>query len=383
MRHLFLTISISICWLFSLAQNDIFILVDVSKSIKPNELNNGIQAMIEVLAGSTLSRAALYKGNLQDLNNFKLQIGDRISISKFGNLRTSMAINPMPTVVKNPVNDASQLLNSIPLSPTDNETYLRLAKAKIAEYAKNHNISNYNLYIISDNIDDHFGTGGKPNYPDTYTRDLADSYNTTGNIVNEKGWTKINFPTSTNLDFTLSFSPVDVSRFSLPVGAPPITTGDNVISSIVLNSPPKAKRGNEYKIESENLNIVWSCSNTPKGGLFSVKVSSYEGGKFSESRKDLSATSTSIKIPRGKFKITVTAQNFTANSDTTCVYRSSNSAGWLIALSLLAVAGVVGYYYWNKRRQAKIEFSAAENSDDIFSQGKGTSTTNSSNSDYF
>lgn len=365
------------------AQNNVFVLVDVSLSVKPNELNDAKQALNEVLTGSSLSKAVISQGSQQDLVNFKMAQGDKLAIAKFGSLLTTLAINPSPTTIQNINADISQVLNAASWTPTDGQTYITLAKAKIAEYAKNHNITKYKLYLISDNIQDDYGKAGKPNYPDDYTRNLAEGYNTSTNPVSESGYTKLKFDKAK--DFTLSFSPnVDVSKYTLPGGTPPaIVDTPSGNAGITITSPPEAKKGKEHEVKSETVNINWTCNNCPQGIKYTVLVSQYDGGKFRETKKCDVPTAT-FKLPDGKFRITVSASNTTASSDYTCISVSTGGYGWLIFLLILIVAGAVGYKIWNDKRNKKLNEFAPTKADDIFSKSSGgTTTSNSPNSDYF
>lgn len=383
MKRLYTILSLIICTLSVYAQNNIFVLVDVSLSVKPNELNDAKQALNEVLTGSSLSKAVISQGSQQDLVNFKMAQGDKLAIAKFGSLLTTLAINPSPTTIQNINADISQVLNAASWTPTDGQTYITLAKAKIAEYAKNHNITKYKLYLISDNIQDDYGKAGKPNYPDDYTRNLAEGYNTSTNPVSESGYTKLKFDKAK--DFTLSFSPnVDVSKYTLPGGTPPaIVDTPSGNAGITITSPPEAKKGKEHEVKSETVNINWTCNNCPQGIKYTVLVSQYDGGKFRETKKCDVPTAT-FKLPDGKFRITVSSSNYTSSSDYTCISVSTGGYGWLIFLLILIAAIGIGYYFWNKKRQEKIDVFATNKADDIFSKSSGgTTSSNSSNSDYF
>lgn len=366
------------------AQNNVFVLVDVSLSVKPNELSDAKQALNEILTGSQLSKAIISQGSPQDLVNFKMTQGDKLAIAKFGSLQTTLAINPSPTTIQNVNADVSQVLNSASWTPTDGQTYITLAKAKIAEFAKNHNITKYKLYVISDNIQDDYGKGGKPKYPDDYTRNLAEGYNTSTNPVSESGYTKLKFDKMK--DFTLSFSPnVDVSRYTLPGGTPPVIVDTNTTNAVItISSPPEAKKGKEHEVKVETVNINWNCPTCPTGTKYTVLVAQYDGGKFREIKKDLVANTATFKLPDGKFRITVSTSNTTASSDYTCISVSTCGYGWLIFLLILITAIGIGYYFWNKKRQDKIDVFASNQADDIFSKSSGgTTSSNSSNSDYF
>lgn len=384
MKRLYTILSLIICTLSVYSQNNVFVLVDVSKSVTQADLNTAKQALTEVLTGSQLTKAFVAQGNQADLANFKLVQGDNLAVAKFGSLHTTLAINPTLTQIQNVGADVSQVLNSTAWTPTDNQTYITLAKAKIAEYAKNHNITKYKLYVISDNLNDDYGQGGKPNYPDDYTRNLAEGYNTSTNPVSEGGYTKLKF--TANSLFTLSFSPsVDVSKYTLPGGTPPAIVDTNTENAaITITSPPKTKKGKEHELQTESVSINWNCPTCPQGTKYTVLVSQYEGGKFRETKK-CDVPTAPFKLPDGKFRITVSSSNYPgASSDYTCISVSTCGYGWLIFILILITTIGIGYYFWNKKRQEKIDVFASNKADDIFSKSSGgTTSSNSSNSDYF
>ncbi len=365
------------------AQNNVFVLIDVSKSITQTDINNGKQALTEVLTGSMLSKAFVAQGNPTDLANFKLVQGDKLSVSKFGSLQTTLAINPNPSTIQNVSADVSQVINSTVLTPSDNQTYLTLAKAKIAEYAKNHSITKYKLYVISDGVNDDYGQNGKPNYPDDYTRNLAESYNTTANPVNEQASTRIKF--SNTSTYAITFIPsVDVSKYTLPGGTPPaIIDTIDATAIITITSPPEAKKGKEYEVKTESVNINWNCPTCPQGTKYTVLVSQYDGGKFREQRKcDLPTTT--FKLPDGKFRITVSTSNTTASSDYTCISVSTGSYGWLIFILIMIAAAIIGYYRWKKIQDDKLHGGSTTKTDGIFTNTPNNSgNPNSSSNEYY
>jgi hypothetical protein len=377
----------------SQAQDHVFILVDVSLSVKPYQLYDAREAMYEILTGIQPSKAFITQGKQSDLAQFKLNRGDKLSISKFGSLATTREISPVPTTINDISTDVDKALNSISWIPTDGQTYLTLAKAKIAEYAKNNRIAKYKLYIISDNINDDYGPNGSPDYPkndNNYIQDLVEGYNTSTNPVAESGYTKLKF--DKNKSFSLSHSPgVDVTHYTPPLNPnPPIVTTVPVdtVSVIKINSPTGTRK-KAYQLKNDKITLSWVCSNSPQGIVYNVTISGIEGTKAQPALKNISGNSASTKLPDGKYRITVSASNYKASSDTTYVDVSSGGGfGWLVFL-LLLVAGVgIGYYFWNKNRQEKFESDtdrATEEPlfDDSNNNNNYNNTNNNSNTDYF
>jgi hypothetical protein len=388
MNRLYTIFTLFLISLQAYSQSDIFVLVDVSKSITQNDLDNAKQALTEVLTGLPLTKAFVPAGmgSQSDLVNFKLAQGDKMAIIKFGSLQTTLAINPSLTQIQNVNSDITQIINSIAWKPTDLQTYFTLAKAKIAEYAKSNNINKYKLYIISDAISDEFGPGGKPKFPDNYTRDLVLGYNSSTYPVNEAGYTRLKF--STNSLFTLSFSPnVDVSKFILPGGNTNTTPTSSTIEenpSITITSFADGRKDNPKQTNSNSFSISWTC-NSPSVTSFNVTLTEV-GGKYKDlSKKNQAGPSVKYTdIPAGVYKITVMPTNGNASSASTVIETPSSGYGLIFFILFLVVASAVAYYFWNKKRQEKIDAFATNKVDDIFSKGSGGSATgNSSNSDYF
>jgi hypothetical protein len=374
------------------AQDHVFVLVDVSKSVKQYQLDDAREALYEILTGTQPSKAFITQGKQSDLAQFKLKQGDKLSISTFGSLATTRGINPVPST------DVDKMLNSISWIPTDGQTYLTLAKAKIAEYAKNNSIAKYKLYLISDNINDDYGPNGRPDYPkneNNYTQDLVEGYNTSTNPVAESGYTKLKF--DKNSSFSLSLSPgVDVTNYT-----PPINPNNPIIippdtSSVIKITSPTGARKKAYQLKSDKITLSWACTNSPQGIRYNVTFSGIDGTKGHPALKNVSGNSASTKLPDGKYRITVSASNYKASSDTTYIDVSTGGGfGWVLFLLLLAAAGGIGYYLWNKNRQEKFESNTDRgtdrNTDNIFSNDSNNNynnntynnTNNNSDSDYF
>jgi uncharacterized membrane protein len=369
------------------AQNNVFVLVDVSKSIKQVDLTSAKQALNEILLGNTPSNSNIVGGSLQDLAQFKIKVSDKISVVKFGNQQTTLSISPNPVSVTNLPTDIYNALNSFPTIPTDNNTYYTLAKAKIAEYAKRNNISKYMLCIISDENEDDFGPGGKPNYQSPYIQELVDNYDTKTNPASANPAILVKLNTSSH-DFKLRFiSSVDVSNYNIPGGnttpTSPVTITAAPAPSITLTSFPDGKKNKPKPTKSNSFTVTWNC-NCPTGTIFNVQLSELGGSNHIDPKKNITTNSVKFTdVPSGKFKIVVSAAN--ANPAITFVETPAGSFGLVIFLIIILIGGGIGYYLWNKKRQEKIDVFASNKGDDIFSRGNNNGSTNnsSSNSDYF
>ena len=380
MKQLYTILSLFICTLSVYSQNNVFVLVDVSKSVTQNNLNDAKKALTEVFTGGTSSVGSIIKGTISDLYKFKLNTGDNLSASRFGSCQTTWAITPSLNGINNFNTDVTNTLNSISWSPTDNNTFIVLAKAKIAEYAVINKITNYKLIIITDNIQTDFAKGIL-NYCNTDAKALAESYKSG---VIEGVYTSLKF--NPLADFTIHLiQSVDVSNYN-PIGGGIITPPPPPSQAeIKITSPPEAKKGNEHEVKTEAVTITWNCPTCPQGTKYTVLVSQYDyDGKKIRDPKKCDLPTATFPLPDGKYRITVSASNIIASSDYTCISVSTGGYGWLLFLLILIVGGAVASYIWNKKRQEKIDVFTNQNSEDPFSAGSGGAQTgNSSNSDYF
>jgi hypothetical protein len=378
---IFLFVSVQLIY----GQNYVFVLVDVSKSIKQSDLNGAKQALTDILSGNPLTNANIAFGVAPDLAACKLKPGDKLAIMKFGDKATDLANPPSPVLIQNIPTDIQQQVNSLfPTALTDNTTYLKLAEAKVAEYAYNNQIKEYRLYKITDGIEDDYGPNGKPDYTD-YERTLVDAYGTTSNPISVAPSTKVKLNNPLNKDYFLEFIPkVDISKIVLPNQPPPsLVDTPTVVAEIKIVTNSGGKKNKEVELKDGTIKIGWTCTNCPPGIKYTVLVSEYDGGKFREIKKDLTETTATINVPDGKFKVTVSAQNFPVTSDTTFIKVSTGGFWWLIILIVILAAVGYGIKRWNDGRDEKLKNPGAGKAENLFANNKTTSTPNSSNTDYF
>ena len=386
MKRVLVILYFSFAALYTYSQDHVFVLVDVSGSVKKEDMSSAKQALIDVLLGNQLSNANVPSslGTVQDLAQCKMKTGGKLAIMKFGNKQTILSNNPIPVVIQNLPGDIYQTVNtSYPLLPTDNKTYLTLAKAKVAEYAKSIQLKQYRLYIISDNISDDYGKNGKPDYTD-YERSLAESYGTTSSGVKPGSSTKVKLNFALNKDFVIEFVPtIDISKYTLPPGSGIIIPPDST-PQIRISSYSGGTKIKPVKVNGSNLNISWSCSNCPQGAKFTVTVSGMSGNKFRPKIPVIASQSYSLSnLPGGDYRITVGGQNLNASSDMVYVTVDSGGGGVILwVLLLLVAAGVAGWWFWNKKRVEKLDEDKVNKQDDIFSQGNSGGSVTSNSSDW-
>ena len=349
------------------AQENIFILVDVSKSVKQNELLNAKQLVKDFLTGNPINSSVfITDGNVQPS---LLRAGSKIMIMPLGERTTVMNYIPNIMDVNNQAEIISFIEQNFPITPRDNWTYISLAKARMAEIAKKKNINNYKLIFVSDNISDDFG--GRPNYS-AYEQQLVDGYNTQSNPVREEPGIRIKL--ISNNAFSVFIQKIDVSGYTPPAPLKiELTTFKGGTSSKPI-------------VHKENkITIGWFCKNAPKNAQYKIRVSPINIS--GEKTQTFSATGNSYNISNlsnGKWKITVStaSPNFDASSATTTIEVNTGSSYWFLWLLLLAALGGGGYWYWKKTQDDKIKKLNSMSNNDSFSSGS-TLNTNSDNSGYF
>jgi hypothetical protein len=293
-----------------MAQKNIFVLVDVSKSVKQHQLDNAKIALNEIFTSGAITNGTVVGGTQQDLQSYKLQVGDKASVSAFGDLQTSSSIIPILKTVNNPDSDIDNILNSIIWKPRDNWTYLTLARAKIAEFAKNRKINDYLLIEITDNVNDDYGPNGHPSYQgNSYLENLITQYNTTTNKVTDKGWTKVAF--GSDKKFLLSLTAgVNISSYTPPIFQP-------IHAGITITYPSLTKKSAELEINDESFTLTWACKKCQPNMEYSVFIEGYDGNSYTEHINSIKTESASIKLTQnGMYQIIVSASNCNLTPDT-------------------------------------------------------------------
>ena len=313
MKKLFLIFILIFCVVCINAQKNIFVLVDVSKSVTSFQLDNARTALREIFITGNATNGVVVGGNSSDLQFYKLQANDRVAVNAFGDLQTSANIIPIFKALNNPANEINIILNSIVWLPRDNLTYLTLARAKIAEFAKNHHINNYLLIEITDNVNDDYGPNGTANYQGkTYLEDLITQYNTTTNKVTDNGWTKIAFGSDKKFLLSLT-SEVNISKYK-----PPTFQATN--NGITITYPSQTKKGAEYEINDASFTLAWACIKCNPNMEYSVTIEGYDGNTYTEQIDTIKKDSAPLKLMQnGMYLIVVQAKNCNLVPDTAFV----------------------------------------------------------------
>jgi hypothetical protein len=310
MKRIMLIFSLIFSVLCVSAQKNIFVLVDVSKSVKSYQLDNAKTALHEIFTTGTLTNGTVAGGSQSDLQFYKLQANDKVAINAFGDLQTSASIIPILKTVNNPTSDIDNILNSIVWLPRDNWTYLTLARAKIAEFAKNRRINDYLLIEITDNVNDDYGPNGTANYQGkTYLENLITQYNTTTNKITDKGWTKVAF--GSDRKFLLSLTAgVNISSYTPPAFQP-------TNSGITITFPSQTKKGAELEINEVSFNLTWACIKCKPNLEYSVLIEGYDGNTYTEHIDTIKTETVPLKLTQnGMYRIIVSEKDCNLVPDT-------------------------------------------------------------------
>jgi hypothetical protein len=380
------------------AQENVFILVDVSRSVYQSELTNAKKLVSDVLTGQYSNSSDFSPNGSPPTFNFSS--GDYFAILHFGDKSTLTNSNPILHKINN-INDVSSIINNeFRTNPTDDWTYLTLAKAQCANFAmKGNAITKYTLVLVSDNDSDWL-PNGKSGYNST-EQDLVNLLPTISNtsagtnyIYNSrKAFTvlfqKINLSGSGFIDSDGDGVPDNIDKCpGTPKGTKVNSDGcpnDVIHLKIELTTFKGGTRSKPIVHKDNKLTIGWFCNNSPKNAQYKIKVS--PSNISGEKTQTFTATGNSYKLSNlsnGKWKITVSSAspNFNASDATTTIEINSGGSYWFLWLLLIAALGGGGYWYWKKTQDDKIKKLNSMSNNDSFSSGS-TLNTNSDNSGYF
>ncbi len=373
-------ITFFIIFSFSLfAQDNVFVLVDISTSIKQHELEDAQQLVKDLLSGNTINTNKFKVDNT--LPNYTVKTGNKIMIMPFGDKTTIMNYIPLINTINSQADVNNYINLYFPVRPHDPWTYISLAKARLAEIAKRNNINDYRLIIVSDNTSDAYG--GHPNYS-LFEQQLVDGYNTSNNPVTENPGIRIKL--LSNNAFSVFVQSVNVSSYK-----PPSISNAQSIDSI--SAPLKIeltsyKGGTTQKpiiVNKNSFPLTWFCKSAPTNAKYKISISPIDNSE--EKSQILHAQNSPYNIPNiadGRWRITISSDNssFNASSDSTTIEVKNGSSLWILWVLLVPVLGGGGYWYWKKTQNDKLKKLNALSNSGSFSTGS-TINTNSDNSGYF
>ncbi len=376
--------------MISLSQENIFILVDISASRGNDPVKSEAkQQVFNLILGQYSANGwipfHIIDKEIQDLVNSTtkkslISQNSWVCILPFGNKDTYKRF----TIIQNKNNptDFQNLFNqNYPSAFSDQYTYIQIAEAFTASLAKTYNINEYYMFIITDGLGDQDDTNSKNTY-DTFEQNLLLEWNNASSSIVKNIGSLIKSKYFINLRRV-----TNVKNSQIPTNPniqPPPVVGDTIsqYASIKILTPPEGRKNKEAELKTDNINVNWTCTNCPPGIKFTVMISEYDGGKFRDKRSDLTATTTTFKVPDGKFRITVSAQNFTVDPKSTCIQVSTGNYAFLLFILLLAIAGGIGYKVWNDRRKKNSTKSTNVKANEIFSSNSSISPQSTNSKHY-
>jgi hypothetical protein len=381
-------------------QNNVVVFVDVSKSgskiLKEKEAKELIQDF--VTASLTLNKYPNWK-LIDDLstisdNNFKSILAGSgnalvsnnsiVGMVEIGNYGRHL-INKKFDRISPTVTFSNFLSTNYPSNVyRDMATIIDVPLAWLASFLKSQSIPDYYVFIVSDEKSDKGNSGSKVKYTEADKKLIADYGK--GNSQPTKVCTFEGINAKEEMCITIwrinlaaiSIAPNTNSGIFIP---PPISDDQMKISiPPPLGDGTHRNKDNPYKLASNNISISWNCSNCPSTTKFQIKYKLLDENKAFKKEDQISPV-TLQNIPSGVYRLDISAPGI--NSDY-CFFEvpSSNKKKLWLGLIPLVVIGI-GYYFWNKKRQEKIDKFTANKADDIFTSTTGSNKGQSDTTGYF
>lgn len=350
-------------------QDNVVVLVDVSRSIRQTHFEDAKDIISDILVGNGINNP-LFAVEMDARSHIRIGtgtpligIGLKLLIIPFGEAHRMNGVFS-PTVVNRIPEDVLSAMNiKYPTSVTDQQTYLKLAEAKAAQIAKSQGMNTYVLLLVSDNInDDYGGPNSRPFYTELQ-RHLLDNFATLSNpyVAPEHG--KISY--SNNPDYNITISHVNITdwSYSLPTIAPGSDADSTEYCQLRFVTFGDGRKGNEKEVNENKFTIRWVAESCPQGTKFKLTVRSTDGHKENNLTREISSTSYSLTLPDGAYQISVSSP--ICVPDTTYIKVKTRNGGGAVFLVLLILgaAGFGGYWLYQRQQQKKME-KFKKNSDD-------------------
>lgn len=375
------------------AQDNVFVLVDVSRSVQQTELRHAKQLVKDVLTGHYSSSPFFSISGQVPKYNFIA--GSHLSIMHFGDKRTTISNNVVQSI-----SSKDELENWIEqyfrTNPTDDSTYLTLAKAKCADEAYKNSINEYTVVLVSDNVSDDFrgSITGYSNEEQALVNSLSTITNTfAGSLftinsraaftvlfqrINLRGYGGSNDSDSDGVPDLIDRCPgtlngQHVDQFGCPDTNPPTLM-------IELTSFKGGTILKPCKVNGDKFTISWTCKAAPKNTDYRIRLSPINN---KGEKAVVSATKNNYfnfqSISDGKWQVSVSTNESSAS---TIIEVNKGDSSWVLWFLLLGVIGGGGYWYWKKLQEDKLKrLNALSNSENF--TGGSTINTNSDTTGYF
>lgn len=395
------------------AQENVFVLVDVSGNPRGISADSRITAAMRTQAGDLVKQLAL--GNfdkarfMQDWRlsgNTDPQIqnivdGSGKPLIEQGGYLLIMPFGDKDTYDRFKLNKIDNLPGDVdrawrmPTQYTDQNTFGEIARAKAADVAIDANLKGYYLVVIS-------GLGEDTNSANLYTSQEQDYMDNYRSAVRKNALGIFRYRDNKK-DYKIEVSKIDLTRMrnaANTTGTKRIIDSSNVDKPIVEIITPKGNRRSPYSLKGDKLNVTWSCIGCTKDTEYSVKLLHMENRGASQTQKVKGRTNHTFSMTEGGPYRVVVSNNQGSSSTEFITYEGSGGGGsFLLWLLIIAALAALGYFLYTKLYSGsrKSPAGVVDNDDDFFadanrkkkSRNTGSTTGSSgsssadTNSDYF
>ena len=300
-KHTFIILITLLYSFLCYSQQDVIVLVDISRSIEQSHFTEARKVVKNILVGEDIKNTDF---TLRPFLNTTLKVGNGNPLLGSGN---KLLIIPFGEPRFWDINyNFEQVTNfdtffeiNYPNSVTDSKTYLELAKIKAANTAKKNGVDNYILILVSDNISDDYGSEGKTNYT-AYQSNAVSNFKTVSNPYLEIKQSEITYRYDPSYKITLHT--VNIKDWK-----PYAATSTNNTNPVVQNDPinptcelkftsyANGKKDKEKVVKSKGVTFRWSESNKPQDDRYKISIASTTGNRENNISKS-GLTSNSYKV---------------------------------------------------------------------------------------
>ena len=377
-------------------QNNVFVMVDVSQSgarqFKEKEGQSLIADIIlanytknnhpdwkvldDTITDSKIKQILMGKGSSLVANN------SVVGVLEIGNYNRHLTHKSFDRLTSNS-DFTSFLSRNYPKNVwTDSKTIIELPMAWLAGFLKNENLTEYFVFIISDEQQDKGNPGSLTQYSYEDKKMIADYGK--GSKKPEKICT-LN-ASSNGKEMFLTIWKIDLTGNPIkPITNTGIVIPEGESLKIELTTFKDGTIQKPCTVNNNKFTVSWFCKNAPKNMQYKIKLSPNNiSGEKPQSYITAGNSYSFQNIADGTWKISIQAASpeFKASSANSTIEVNAGGPTWLYWL--LPIAGIIGGGVWwmRKMKNDKIKKLNSFSDNDSFSSGSKINT-NSDSSGYF
>lgn len=344
------------------SQDNVVVLVDVSKSIKQSYFAQTKNVVKDIILGNPINNSNFSvsidaKSPIIIGKKPLISSGKKLLIMPFGETYW-MNASFKPTSISILPTDVETYINSkYPTRVSDNRTYLKLAKARAAQVAKSQGMDTYFLLLVSDNInDDYGGPNTKPVY-NAAQRHLVENFATLSNPYLAPKHGEIDFVLDHNYKIRIFHVNLANWNYSPPASLIPSMKKDSIeYCKLKFISYTNGTRKKPKEVKNNQITFRWTASNSVEGTKYNFSIKSTDGNKQNNITKKTSSNSFSTELPNGTYRISVSVPGGACFSDTTYIEIDGGGSGsgfWILFLLVALVAA--GFWLYKRNERNKTE----------------------------